>query len=351
MRIAFRVDASTEIGTGHVMRCLVLAQVLAKLGCHVVFIAKMHQGHLNDYIMAQGFSVYGMSVDADYLGQGYLAWLGSSQQDDAMQFVDLALKLALDVVVVDHYAIDRLWQRQVSQVLDVKLVIIDDLANRYHDCDVLLDQNLWPNPQLRYRQWLCRETMQLIGPKYALLRASFQQLRANAPDKQNKVIAFFGGTDPTGECLKLLRAAATFIDLPFKLVVVTGRGSSLDMTKVSEFQQPFIACYSCLTEFDTELATAKYGIGAAGSTTWERFCLNVPSSLVVVADNQKASANYLAQQGLITFLGEAQDITTVTYQQELIRLCKEWSTISLSKGYDVDGLGAKRVAETILLLR
>ncbi|WP_051536963.1 hypothetical protein [Shewanella marina] len=123
------------------------------------------------------------------------------------------------------------------------------------------------------------------------------------------------------------------------------------MTKVSEFQQPFIACYSCLTEFDTELATAKYGIGAAGSTTWERFCLNVPSSLVVVADNQKASANYLAQQGLITFLGEAQDITTVTYQQELIRLCKEWSTISLSKGYDVDGLGAKRVAETILLLR
>ena len=214
--LAFRVDAAVHIGTGHVMRCLTLADAYRKQGGRCHFISRNFQGHLFDLIRSHGHIVH----ELPYLGDidfdlkrtkresSYSLSLGCDWWVDAHQTRDILSKLRPGWLVVDHYGIDRQWE-EVVELNNQRLMVIDDLANRRHICDVLLDQNVAKNINFRYQNRVPQECITLLGPKYAIVRPSFTELRAFSLARRtnpvlDRLLVFMGGSDPTNEIQKVI---------------------------------------------------------------------------------------------------------------------------------------------------
>ncbi len=345
MNVVFRVDASQWIGSGHVMRCLVLADALRLDGWDVHFTCLPQDGDLIAVIRQKGFPVRKLNTPAELnkprFDGDYESWLHRSEEEDAKDFIEVVE--AADWVVVDHYGIGSDWEKQVREKLLCYVLSIDDL-NREHDSHLILDQNLWPDMTLRYRK--C-QSQKLLGPEYALLRSSFRELKHRKAERKNQVLAFFGGADPTQECQKLLEAASEMTSLPFNLKVVSGKLNAGHEGLLKYTNHPQIEVVQFLEEFEFELAQSKYAIGASGVSNWERFCLSVPATIVSVADNQRVLSNFLFQQGFVHYLGDGHDTVISSYRKELIRLQKTWRAMAPFNALEVDGFGAQRVVDAM----
>ena len=213
MLVFFRTDASTRIGTGHVMRCLTLAHALREIGYECVFIHRTHQGNLADVIRERGFSVIllpqpdttsGITADGDYS-----AWLGVSQEIDAEQSITAIDGMQSDWMDVDHYSLDAEWETKLKMHVG-KILSIDDIANRNHVSDVLLDQN-FGSEQAKYKEYVKDDCTILAGSEYSLLRPEFQKWREislkrrDTCNKLDSILISMGGVDTdniTGKVLK-----------------------------------------------------------------------------------------------------------------------------------------------------
>lgn len=314
MIIWIRTDASHIIGTGHVMRMLTLAGQLRKKGANVSFICREHPGHLIDWIEAKGFPVYRLSytVDADRKKDENAVrdWLGTSLKEEIKQVKELMeshLKGEyIDWLIVDHYALDQEWEQTFRPYVK-RILVVDDLANRPHDCDLLLDPNDYENAEQRYATLVPPHAVKLLGPTYALLREEFRTVRKKDRSKTRKIeriLVFFGGSDPTNETEKVLLALQD-ITLPnLMLDVVVGR-SNPHKDHIQKICQTLKnANYSCQIENMAErMAEADLFIGAGGSTTWERCYLGLPSVVIAVAENQVEATERLAKVGALIYLG------------------------------------------------
>ena len=179
MKIVFRVDASLKMGTGHVMRCLALAQMLKENGANVEFICRKHKGSLIEKIRSGGFVVHELEVFEEIEVDNKLAhshWLGATQQQDANDCIDMLKAEKSDWIVVDHYALDEQWQKRLKPYYE-KLMVIDDLADRKHQCDILLDQT-FGRQQEDYSELTPKDCQLLLSSKYALLRPEFSKWRS-----------------------------------------------------------------------------------------------------------------------------------------------------------------------------
>ncbi|HAS6271565.1 UDP-2,4-diacetamido-2,4,6-trideoxy-beta-L-altropyranose hydrolase [Vibrio vulnificus] len=345
MTVVFRVDASRWIGSGHVMRCLVLAEILSERGWNVQFACIPQEGDLITLIEQKGYAVIRLcpplvSQPPRFDGD-YESWLHRSEHEDAIDFIEKVTPQTW--VVVDHYSLGHQWERAVCEGINCQLLVIDDL-NRQHESDVILDQNLWPDMGSRY---IACQSKKLLGPKYALLRPRFRELKYSPPQKRNQVIAFFGGADLTQECQKLQDAAMRISSLPFQLKIVTGRQNKGYEALLKIEKPEWIEVVQYLDDFELELAKSKYAIGASGVSNWERFCLDIPSTIVSVADNQRTLSQYLYQQGFVSYLGSGEHTTPETYINELMRIKENWQTIAQCNHVEVDGEGAQRVVNVM----
>lgn len=346
MKVTFRVDASLFIGSGHVMRCLVLADILKSKGFSVYFACLPQPGDMIAYIRDRGFDVLELTPSCLQMtpshSADYKAWLQRSVEEDANDFlskVDYS-----EWVIVDHYALDHEWESIIIGKLSCAILSIDDL-NREHCSDIILDQNLWPNISKRYSD--CSAT-KLLGPEYALLRESFSTLRDSSRDSiSNQLLVFFGGTDPTNESEKFILAANEFKRLPFNTILITGRINPRFNALIKLNQNSNVSIYKNLESFDLSLSNSKYAIGASGVSNWERFCLRVPASIVSVAENQVILSNYLSDLGFVEYLGEGITTSIDTYALELARLCERWDYIKPFSDFEVDGFGANKVVQTM----
>ena len=185
MKIAFRVDASIEIGTGHVMRCLTLADALKEQGAECHFICREHLGHLNALIIERGHIVYPLPYIEQYKQSehnnkaeelAHSSWLGVTQAEDFAACSLLLKSLQPEWLIVDHYAIDERWHKELRPYCQ-KIMVIDDLADRKHDCDLLLDQTFGRNSD-DYQSFVPEYCQVLCGAEYALLRPEFAEWRA-----------------------------------------------------------------------------------------------------------------------------------------------------------------------------
>lgn len=218
MNVVFRTDASVEIGTGHVMRCLTLADALRAGGAKCRFICREHPGNLLEQIRLRGYPVEGLPVDVDEIAFVGLAdvtesnhskWLGSDWSTDAAQTKVVAGETAVDWLIIDHYAIDLRWE-QVLRSSCGHLMVIDDLADRPHDCDLLVDQNLGRNVS-DYCRLVPDDCIVLAGPRYALLRPEFAALRGYSLDRRvspklEHLLITMGGVDHADATGKILKA-------------------------------------------------------------------------------------------------------------------------------------------------
>ncbi|MFQ5787183.1 MAG: UDP-2,4-diacetamido-2,4,6-trideoxy-beta-L-altropyranose hydrolase, partial [Thermodesulfobacteriota bacterium] len=192
----FRTDASFSIGTGHVMRCLTLANELSQKGATIKFICREEPGHMINHIEEQGYQVYrlpsGIDLETDLkLSKGYLE----------------KHSRPIDWLVVDHYDMDIRWESCMRQSVH-KIMVIDDMINRVHDCDILLNQN-YGFFEEQYQGLVPNHCIQLLGPKYALLRPQFRKVLENLRERDGEVkriLVFMGGADPTNQTCKVLRA-------------------------------------------------------------------------------------------------------------------------------------------------
>ncbi|MES2413943.1 MAG: UDP-2,4-diacetamido-2,4,6-trideoxy-beta-L-altropyranose hydrolase [Pseudomonadota bacterium] len=360
MKVAFRVDASLQIGSGHVMRCLTLADALAVQGAQCYFLSRELVGNLLALIRQRGYAVDVLPAPTEPTQVGapegdksdsrqrhfYKGWLGISWEKDAEQTRTLVEKLQPDWLVIDHYALDQRWEDALRPHFK-KLMVIDDLADRAHQCDLLLDQNLGRAP-LDYMSLVPAKCKVLTGPRYALLRPEFALLRAYSLQRRQypvikQLLITMGGVDQsntTGQVLQALRGCRLPPDC--SITVVMGlqaswleevRALALDMPWPTEVQVNINDMAQCMA--DSDLA-----IGAAGSTSWERCCLGLPTLLVVLADNQRAIAEALQGAGAAKTLNIASAVPEACeVLSALVADPRALHDMSIAAAHIVDGLG------------
>lgn len=319
----FRTDASIQIGTGHVMRCLTLADELTRQGDQCQFICREHEGHLGELITSKGYKLHLLpSVTSseyplsDIAGKAHAythkEWLGVPWQVDAAQTLKVLEALAVDWLVVDHYALDKCWEQQVKNTVG-KLMVIDDLADRAHQANLLLDQNVLNTEQEKhYKALVNAECKLLLGPRYSLLGEEYGCLARALPERDGqvaRVMIFVGGSDPHHLTERYLEAisAAEFDVLAVDVVIGKNHPAPETVAKMVSLRQG-TRLYSGLPSLAALMVRADLMLGAGGTTNWERMCLGLNSIVVSVAANQDAINEELAAQELIRFVGQAQDV-------------------------------------------
>lgn len=309
MIIVFRTDASIQIGTGHVMRCLTLADALTVQGKECHFICREHPGHLLPLIAKRGHQVHVLPSDSDDDKSptpaqnpqplAHAQWLGATQAVDAQQCQPIVKSLNPDWLVVDHYALDHYWHQQLRPDCK-KILVIDDLADRKHDCGLLLDQTLGRDAQ-DYKPWVPEHCELLCGSQYALLRPEFSQwrqysLKRRKENKLEQLLINLGGVDKDNITTKLLQALQhSALPQNCKITVIMGASAPwIEAVKQQAKQLPWATEVKVGVSNMAELmANSDLAIGAAGATSWERCCLGLPTMMLVLAENQQMIARRL----------------------------------------------------------
>lgn len=310
MKVTFRTDASLQIGTGHVMRCLTLADALTAQGAECQFICRAHEGHLIDLIRSMGHAVHAlpvMAADPNAVtvpaGLAHSHWLGATQAQDAAACERILAASVPDWLIVDNYALDHHWEAALKPCYR-KLMVIDDLADRRHTGDLLLDQT-FGRVEEDYRplvpercQLLCGSTYALLRPEFAALRPFSLQRRAHSALRQ--LLITMGGVDKdnaTGQVLQALHNCSLPKDC--QITVVMGSAAPWLESVHSQAQRTPWPTRVLVDVKDMAqlMADSDVAIGAAGATSWERCCLGVPTVMLVLAENQEKIARSLEKAG------------------------------------------------------
>ncbi len=315
IKIAFRTDASSQIGTGHFMRCLTLADALKQRGAQIRFVSRQLPPHLCDMLAAKGMELAlldnnnASAPPTDDLAHAH--WLGTSQAQDAMDSIQALSGQTWEWLIVDHYALDARWESALRSIAK-QIMVIDDIADRQHECDVLLDQNFYIDMHTRYIGKVPSHCQLLLGPRYAMLRDEFRQLHEQIKPRSGpvkRVLVFFGGVDAdnyTGRAMEALYE----IDIPqlYVDVVIGAQHPCREQIKAACVQHGFI-CHVQTGKMAELMAAADLAIGAGGSATWERCCMGLPSIVLVLAENQSKAAKDLEMAGVQVNLGDAKQVT------------------------------------------
>ena len=346
MQVAFRVDESPQIGSGHFARCLALADALRQAGSRTRLISRHITSALGDLVKAKGHELKLLPADKSLMNGdlAYATWLGTSQESDARDTESALAGEDWDWLVVDHYALDTRWERRLRKVAR-KILAIDDLADRIHDCDALVDQNLQLSPD-RYRGLLPDNCRELIGPRHALLRSEFRSVPKRKFGSVRRINIFFGGFDVAGVTGIALDEVSHQLKNGIVLDVVVGIGNP----RLDDIRAQCIMyganLYVQTSEMAQLFAAADIGIGAGGTTSWERCRVGLPTLLIAVAENQVSGCRGLENAGAGVFLGKFEDITPGAIGGALANLMSNFSArkaMSENCSILLDGRGAERV--------
>lgn len=302
MQVLFRTDASVTLGSGHVMRCLTLAKALTQQGANCYFICRKINGNLIDFIRQQGFTVLVLPAQLN------------SEQEDAHQTL-VQLQQPYQLLVLDHYELGYAFCQRLRQRCKTVLVI-DDLANRSHDCDLLLDQNLLPNADARYTALVPPNCKQLLGPHYALLRDEFYQTSASR--QQNHILVSFGGSDEHNLTALAINAIKQLKPGQVTADIVIGENNPWRIALEKQLASlPNMQLHVQSKNMATLMQRAQLMLGAGGATHWERCISALPGLVVTIAENQQATTAYLDKLGACIWLGQAEDTTIECFIEHL----------------------------------
>lgn len=341
--IAFRVDASSSIGSGHITRCVTLARELSEHVGTIVFVVRTDSEADCSWLQDQGFLIRRLT------GEGAL-----SAEADAREFLAAIGEFGrLEWLVVDHYGLGAQWEASVRPATN-KILAIDDLGNRAHDCDLLLDQNLYAENDRPYAGLVARNADLLIGPRFALLRPEFAKLRAQLKLRSGRVdsaLVCFGGADPNNHTAAAIEAIRPFAPSLDSVTVVVG-AANRNSTSILEASVGMPNCTLKIAPRDLPelLHNADLAIGGGGTMTWERACLEVPTVAVGIAANQVTVLRRLLEYGGVLGVEEMIEPDVGTLRDLISVALKSPAMLagmSRRAGTLVDGLGARRVAERL----
>lgn len=319
MRVIFRTDASVEIGSGHLMRCLTLADQLSLLGCEVAFICRDLPGAMFAAIEAAGYPYQKLvSLEAEQI----------TQELDAKQTIRALINIfpkGVNWLVVDHYQLDAEWEVQLSRCAE-KILVIDDIADRKHNCDLLLDQNYYIDAERRYRKLVPNRTHCMLGPTYVLLRKEFIDARKNLRDRceVRQIMVFFGGSDPTNQTQKVIDAFRILNYNNIHVDIIVGSSNPHRNHIEQECKTISNLSFHCqvpnMSEF---IMRSDLALGAGGASMWERCYLGLPTITVIFAANQQRTTEDVAETGAIEYLGWADKLEAVDYAHAISKLISD----------------------------
>lgn len=346
--LVLRADASIAMGTGHLMRCLALAQAWQDQGGECIFAMAESTEGAEERIRREKFEVIILAESP-----------GSPQ--DAERVVELALARHAAWVVLDGYQFEVEHQRRLKAA-GVKLLVVDDTAHvGAYAADLVLDQNAHATEDFYAR----REsyTQLLLGPRYALLRREFKPWRSwrrEIAPVARKVLVTVGGSDPDNITFRVIRALRLLAEHNLEATVVVGGSNphGHDLEREAQGGSDVLRLVRDVPDMPKLMADADVAISAAGITTWEMCFLGLPAVLVDVAENQTPGARELDRQGIAIHAGSSQDVTpdSIAARLKPLLASPERRAAMSERSRDlVDGLGAERVVSAmqggILVLR
>lgn len=298
-QIVFRADASVMIGSGHIMRCLTLADRLAARGAEIFFVCRQITEPLVQMIEDRNYRLFMLNYVYEHNNE-YL--IDAEFTCDILQ----SISPTIDCLIVDQYQFDYRWEEIVNPHTD-SLMVIDDLADRKHSCDLLLDQNYYSNRFERYSNLVPMGCVLFLGPSYALLRPEFchpvsSTLRGDTA--ATRILVSFGGSDSTNETAKTIKALNKIRDIPLSIDIVLGSSSPhIEEVRLLCAQSENIHMHVQVDYMSKLMASSDLAIGSGGSTTWERIMMALPTMTIIVAENQRQMTEDLAHEGAIINFG------------------------------------------------
>lgn len=316
MNVVFRVDAAPKLGGGHLSRCMTLASYLKRYGVKCIFVMRDHVGSLIQHVTQSDFQLillprnYDFEIDTE----SYVTWVGETWRVDSIQTYNEANKLLsgnIDWVIVDHYGLDLRWECFFSSK-GIKVGVIDDLVNRAHNADFLLDQTCGRD-KAEYQHLTNPGAELFVGERYCLLRPEFYFFREKAIKKRKsfksteKLLVNFGSTDPTGHTLQAINGLSYFANV-HKIEVHVLIGSACPyLGQIKQLVKN--ATYKVVLHVDSQkvgelITDVDLAIGAAGVSTWERCFLGLPTLLVKTAENQNDVVKRVVSSGAALFYSQ-----------------------------------------------
>ena len=351
--VIFRVDAGISMGLGHLSRCLTLAAMLQASGARILFLISPETALWSEKITSQDFGVRVLDVRGPNSMDGsplaHSRWLPWGWAKDA----DECLRLLPDEptwLVADHYALDEMWEKAMRPRVG-KLMVIDDIADRRHCCDVLLDQNI--KPKTSYENLVPLDCLTLIGPNYALLRPDFlAERRYERSGPATRLNVFMGGTDREGATVRVLdELGGGGLNWSRLDIILGSKCPHLETVRNRAAVLPNTRLHVDCEQVAGMFASADLGIGAGGVASLERCCVGLPSIAISVAENQNSGLAGLVDHGVIKFLGFLDGLSPGQIVESVRCLMAEPGQLrrmSMQALSLVDGLGARRVAAAML---
>ena len=356
--IAFRVDSGAKIGTGHVMRCLTLAKALKDRGVESLFLCRSANQSADSTIERAGFRVIRLPTAAPCLPPHQLLhgdFLVASQDDDAKAtLAALSAFPEIDTVIVDHYGIYKPWDDLVGRTFSIYKC--DDIADRPHACRGLLDQNYYAHGQDRYKDLVPHDSVNLIGPRFALVRSDFKDIEIQFRAERMllaRALVSFGGNDSRGYSLQVAR---TLLQTTKLSVSVMGTPNPNHIGAWQLLSQAFKSRLDgprYYNEPQPEFLKADVFIGAGGTTTWERFACGLPGVVYSIAENQIQMSQELDSVGLQIYNGSIQEFSPGRLTQAVAKFqdfTYRWRLAQDLRGM-VDGHGPQRVIDAWGLIK
>lgn len=300
MNFIFRVDSSVEIGHGHLVRCLVLAEELSKLNANIHFICRDHEGSAHQLILDLGFELHllpGKRIELP--SNDYKDWLGLSQKEDVEQCNQIMSGLNVDHIIIDHYSIDIEWE---SRAICQNLTVIDDIADREHVCLFLIDQSL-VNTKSSY-DLLMKGDYTYIGNENIILREEFRSCDNWNNSYQNSVFVCMGGSDPRNKTTQIVHSLKNNTDLigtigTINVVVGSSFTSRNELLNELDDSPIDIAIQTNSKEISKHMTDSHFSIVSCGTMVLESCSLGVPTIGIILADNQTPTAAYLSNKQAI----------------------------------------------------
>lgn len=297
MKILFRCDASDNMGHGHVMRCLTLADACKQEGAQTTFITRAWPGNLGELVQVHGHRSLMLPAQNLDSSDTYSSWLGDTETGDAEACSALIGTERYDWIVTDHYGISANWHK-IMRVHADRILALDDLANRSHDCDLLLDPT-FARKTSAYRHKVPAQCDLLCGSQYALLQPRFSQLRLQRKPHARKLsqpalLVYLGGASQQQRINLVLDQIAGVTSCRNWHVHLLSCGDSAGFFMDKSQTYPFaLTVHDFVQDMPGLLAQMDFAIGACGGSVWERAALGIASLLLVTAENQQTIADTL----------------------------------------------------------
>jgi len=348
-----RVDAGIQIGDGHFLRCLTLVNNLKRKFNEIIFVSNQLPKHFLKIIKKNNFKIYKI--------QGYTHIQEQNLENkikqklikkDSIQTNKILKKYknSRNWIIIDHFGIDHIWGGNIRKNVE-KIIVIDDLANRKHDCDILIDQNFYKNMEKRYAKLIPKHCKQFIGPEFALLRPEFFRTRKNLKRKNQlkTILISFGGSDPSNETFKVLSSLIN-LEKKYKIDVIVGSNNP-NKKQIMKLCSKISYCnfYEQVKNISKYMKKADLAIGGGGTSTWERCCLGLPTIITSISKDQKKIAEELSKIKCVINLGTSKKTTKLDYVNALNKVnLKELEKMSKKCLVLVDGKGVKRTINKII---